>query len=70
VLLTAGRDSDWKQAAAGLLPQVSTHRLDDAAAALYRLQAGAATLVRPDGIIAWRSTDPTALEAALHHILH
>ena len=70
VLLTAGRDSDWKQAAAGLVPQVSVFSLDDTALALYRLPAGGATLVRPDGVIAWRSADPTALAAALHAILH
>jgi 2-polyprenyl-6-methoxyphenol hydroxylase-like FAD-dependent oxidoreductase len=70
VLLTAGRDEEWKQAAAGLLPQVISHRLDDAARTLYGLPAGGATLVRPDGIIAWRSTDPPALAGALHDILH
>ena len=70
VLLTAGRDSEWKRAADGLLPAVSIYSVDDAAAALYRLPPGAATLVRPDGIIAWRSTDPTALGAAFHDILH
>jgi 2-polyprenyl-6-methoxyphenol hydroxylase-like FAD-dependent oxidoreductase len=70
VLLTAGRDSDWKQAAAALLPQVSIHGLDDAARTRYGLPAGGATLVRPDGIIAWRSADPAALPAALHDILH
>jgi 2-polyprenyl-6-methoxyphenol hydroxylase-like FAD-dependent oxidoreductase len=70
VLLTAGRDSDWRQAAADLLPQVSVHRMDEAARDLYRLPPAGATLVRPDGIVAWRSTDPTALAAALHDILH
>jgi putative polyketide hydroxylase len=70
VLLTAGRHSDWKQAAADLRPQFSTHSLDDPARTLYRLPAGGAALVRPDGIIAWRSTDPAALAAALHDILH
>ena len=70
VLLTGGRDSEWRQAADGLLPRVSTYSLDDAARALYRLPAGGATLVRPDGIIAWRSADPAALAAALHDILH
>jgi putative polyketide hydroxylase len=69
VLLTAGRDSDWEQAAAGLHPKVAAHRLDDAARTLYRLPAGGATLVRPDGIIAWRSTDPAALAAAWHDVL-
>jgi putative polyketide hydroxylase len=70
VLFTAGRDSDWSKAAAGLLPQVSVHSLDDAARAVYRLPVGGAALVRPDGVIAWRSTDPAALAAALHDILH
>jgi 2-polyprenyl-6-methoxyphenol hydroxylase-like FAD-dependent oxidoreductase len=70
VLLTGGRDSDWSLAAAGLLPQVSVCRLDDAARALYQLPPCGATLVRPDGIIAWRSDDPSALAAALHDVLH
>jgi putative polyketide hydroxylase len=70
VLLSAGRDSDWKHAADGLRPQVSTHRLDDAARTLYHLPQGGATLVRPDGIIGWRSANPAALPAALHDILH
>jgi hypothetical protein len=70
VLLTGGRDSDWRPAAAGLLPQVSVCRLDEDARALYQLPAGGATLVRPDGIIAWRSDDPRALAAALHDVLH
>jgi len=70
VLLTAGRDSEWGQAADGLLPRVGTRRLDDAARSLYRLPVGGAALVRPDGIIAWRSADPTALAGALHDILH
>jgi putative polyketide hydroxylase len=70
VLLSAGRDSDWKRAADSLRPQVSTYPLDEAARILYRLPHGGATLVRPDGIIAWRSADPAALAAALNDILH
>jgi putative polyketide hydroxylase len=70
VLLTAGRERDWGQAAAGLLPQLRVHGLDDSARGLYRLPAGGATLVRPDGVVAWRSADPGALGAALHDILH
>jgi hypothetical protein len=69
VLFTGGREGDWRLAAEGLLPQVSVCGLDDAARALYRLPAGGAALVRPDGIIAWRSGDPAALAAALHEIL-
>jgi hypothetical protein len=52
------------------VPQVSVFSLDDTARALYRLPAGGAALVRPDGVIAWRSADPAALAAALHAILH
>jgi 2-polyprenyl-6-methoxyphenol hydroxylase-like FAD-dependent oxidoreductase len=70
VLFTGGRDGDWELAAAGLLPEVSLCRLDGAARALYQLPAGGAALVRPDGIIAWRSDDPRALAAALHDVLH
>ena len=69
ILLTAGRDGDWRQAGAGLLPRVIVCPLDDIARAVYRLPSGGAALVRPDGIIAWRSADPTALAAALHAIL-
>jgi hypothetical protein len=36
----------------------------------YHLAWGGATLVRPDGIIAWRSAEPAALAAALDVILH
>ena len=70
VLLTAGCDPEWKQAAAGLRPRVSSYRLDEAARTLYRLPAGGATLVRPDGVVAWRSADPAALAAAVHDILY
>ena len=70
VLLTGRRDSEWRRAADGLLPRVGAHSLDDAARDRYRLPAGGAALVRPDGIIAWRSTDPTGLAGALHDILH
>jgi putative polyketide hydroxylase len=70
VLLTGGRDSEWRQAADGLLPRVTVHGLDDPGLSLYRLPVGGATLVRPDGVVAWRSADPGALGAALHDILH
>lgn len=70
VLLAAGRPGDWRQAAAGLCPQVSTHDLDETARARYCLPEGGAALVRPDGIVAWRSADPAALAAALDSVLH
>lgn len=70
VLLTAGRERDWGQAADGLHPRVRAYRLDDAGRELYRLPAGGAALVRPDGVVAWRSAEPAALAGALHDVLH
>ncbi len=71
VLLAAGREAQWNAAAEAVRPQVTVHALDDnAARRLYRLAEGAATLVRPDGIIAWRGTEPAALADALYRILH
>ncbi|HEY6497618.1 MAG TPA: FAD-dependent monooxygenase [Trebonia sp.] len=69
VLLTAAHRGDWARAADGLRPEVSTRELGDAARTRYRLPEGGAALVRPDGIVAWRSADPTALAAALDAIL-
>jgi 2-polyprenyl-6-methoxyphenol hydroxylase-like FAD-dependent oxidoreductase len=69
VLLTADNSGDWAQAAHGLRPRVSTRELGDAARTRYHLPEGGAALVRPDGIVAWRSADPTALAAALDAIL-
>jgi putative polyketide hydroxylase len=70
VLLTAGRDGDWRRAAGDLLPPVRAYGLDDAGRTRYGLPVGGAALVRPDGIVAWRSADPAALAAALHDVLH
>jgi putative polyketide hydroxylase len=70
LLLAGERAEQWRQAAAGLRPVVAVHALDEAGRARYRLPAGGATLVRPDGVIAWRSADPGALAAALHAVLH
>ena len=70
VLLTGGRESDWRKAADGLHPRVAVHSLHDGARDLYRLPAGGAALVRPDGVVAWRSAEPAALAAALHSVLH
>jgi hypothetical protein len=69
VLLTADPDGDWAQAAAGLLPRVSVYGLDDSSLTLYRVPTGGGVLVRPDGVIAWRSNDPAALAGALPDIL-
>ncbi len=46
------------------------HGLHDGARELYQLPAGGAVLVRPDGVVAWRSAEPAAQAAALHDILH
>ena len=65
VLLTAGSGSDWRDAAAALTgdgPPVSVRSIGDGVrdidgtfADAYGLEPGGAVLVRPDGIVAWRS---------------
>jgi hypothetical protein len=55
VLLRAAGDGadDWAP------PGVAAHVIDtDGFAAAYGLSAGGATLVRPDGVVAWRSRGP------------
>ena len=69
VLLTAGRDAGWAQAAADLRPGVTVKALDSAAQNVYQLPEGGAVLVRPDGVVGWRSADPGALAAALSAIM-
>jgi 2-polyprenyl-6-methoxyphenol hydroxylase-like FAD-dependent oxidoreductase len=70
VLLTSGlRESEWSNAAAGLRPSVRVCSLESGARTLYRLPPGGAVLVRPDGVIAWRSADPAGLAGALREIL-
>lgn len=69
VLLIGGHHDEWKRAAADVLPPVSVCHLDPAAQSLYQLAEEEATLVRPDGIVAWRSDDPSALATALRDIL-
>jgi putative polyketide hydroxylase len=58
LLLTAGARTAW-DAAAGLIeddvPLQVVPVEGDAFASAYRLQAGGAVLVRPDGMIAWRT---------------
>ena len=50
-------------------PGVASHVIDaDSFAEVYGLSAGGATLVRPDGVVAWRSRGPaerTELERAV-----
>jgi putative polyketide hydroxylase len=58
VLLVAGRERAWTTAAAGLDGTVPlrVHEIAEASfAAAYGLRPGGAVLVRPDGIVAWRS---------------
>jgi 2-polyprenyl-6-methoxyphenol hydroxylase-like FAD-dependent oxidoreductase len=63
VLLCAGDGSRWAPAAADIATETGV-RLDchtiegDAFAAKYGLAPGGATLVRPDGIVAWRAQEP------------
>ncbi|GAA4545995.1 aklavinone 12-hydroxylase RdmE [Amycolatopsis samaneae] len=59
VVLCAEDGSRWCPAAADIAAEtgirVDCHVLDDAGAARYGLAAGGASLVRPDGIVAWRA---------------
>jgi putative polyketide hydroxylase len=63
VLLCAGDGSRWSAAAAGT--GVAWHAVEGGEfAAKYGLSAGGASLVRPDGIVAWRAKEPVADPAA------
>jgi putative polyketide hydroxylase len=65
VVLRPGGDAvdDWAP------PGVTSHVIDaDSFAEVYGLSAGGATLVRPDGVVAWRARGPAGrdeLERAL-----
>jgi putative polyketide hydroxylase len=69
VLLVAGQGSGWETAAAGLVGVVPlhVHAIDEPTfASAYDLAPGGAVLVRPDGIVAWRSeAEPVGATAAL-----
>ncbi|MET9001444.1 aklavinone 12-hydroxylase RdmE [Amycolatopsis sp. NPDC004169] len=63
VLLCAGEDARWRPAvadvAAELGVRLACHAIDDDVfASRYGLSAGGASLVRPDGVVAWRSPAP------------
>ncbi|WP_233225483.1 aklavinone 12-hydroxylase RdmE [Amycolatopsis sp. CA-126428] len=63
VLLCAGDGTRWQPAAADIAAELGVrldcHVLDDDLfAARYGLATGGASLVRPDGIVAWRSPEP------------
>jgi putative polyketide hydroxylase len=63
VLLCAGDGTRWAPAAAALAAKtgirLDCHVIDDSAfAPRYGLATGGASLVRPDGIVAWRAKEP------------
>jgi 2-polyprenyl-6-methoxyphenol hydroxylase-like FAD-dependent oxidoreductase len=63
VLLCAGDGTRWQPAAADIAAELGVrldcHVLDgDVFASRYGLSAGGASLVRPDGIVAWRAPQP------------
>jgi len=63
VLLCAGDGTRWAPAAADLAAEtgirLDCHVIDDSAfAPRYGLAPGGASLVRPDGIVAWRAKEP------------
>ena len=75
VLLTAGASGAWRPAVAAAGVPVSVHAVgaglgdaDGAFASTYGLEPGGAVLVRPDGVVAWRSrtapADPRRAVAA------
>ncbi|MEY9855571.1 putative polyketide hydroxylase [Catenulispora sp. GAS73] len=70
LLAAAGREGEWRAAAAGVRPAVTLIPVDDTVRKLYQLAEAGATLVRPDGVVAWRSTEPGELGSALRQILH
>ncbi|WP_281903654.1 FAD-dependent monooxygenase [Phytohabitans aurantiacus] len=74
VLLTGADGEDWVRAAEG---RVEVCRVGDTTgrfAEAYGLGPGGATLVRPDGVVAWRAREPVddagaAIDAALARVL-
>jgi hypothetical protein len=59
VLLCAGDGTAWQAAAAEADICVDCHVVDDSVfASRYGLSTGGASLVRPDGIVAWRAKEP------------
>ncbi|SFW66505.1 aklavinone 12-hydroxylase RdmE [Amycolatopsis australiensis] len=59
VLLCAGDGSRWEPAAASAGLRVDCHVVDDDVfASRYGLAKGGASLVRPDGVVAWRAKEP------------
>jgi hypothetical protein len=74
VLLTGADGEDWVRAAEG---RVEVCRVGDPTgrfAEAYGLGPGGATLVRPDGVVAWRAREPVddagaAIDAALARVL-
>ena len=63
VLLTGGEVGDVPEG-------VTAYRVDDEEwAAAYGVGAGGAVLVRPDGIVAWRSADAGGLAGVLDAVL-
>jgi putative polyketide hydroxylase len=75
VLLTGPAGQGWLTAAATLSVPIDSHQVATEVAKAYGLEEDGASLVRPDGFVAWRSPsgvpDPTgALEAANDAALH
>jgi putative polyketide hydroxylase len=75
VLLTGPAGQDWAGAAGRLDVPVDSRQVPADVARAYGLDDDGASLVRPDGFVAWRSAsavpDPAAaLSAAVDHVLH
>ena len=75
VLVCGPAGQDWAGAAARLDVPVDSQQVPTDVAKAYGLDDGGASLVRPDGFVAWRSTStvpdpPAALAAAVDGLLH
>jgi putative polyketide hydroxylase len=69
VLLTSGRAEPWAAAADGLdVTVVTVPDEDGRVRAAYGVTGTAGSLVRPDGIVAWRSGEPAGLRSAMRTI--
>jgi 2-polyprenyl-6-methoxyphenol hydroxylase-like FAD-dependent oxidoreductase len=62
VLVTGSDNAGWVAAAAEL--DVTVHGFGPEVCAAYGIVADGAVLVRPDGFVAWRGTDPAELASA------
>ena len=59
VLLTGSAGHDWRAAATGLSPLLTSHQVDETCHVPYGITESGAVIVRPDGFVGWRSRGGT-----------